>query len=101
MTDHELSLLDVRERQYERVSILAHLHDSFVSAFTYVVPEANKTNKGVVLERYVQLITDALSFYSSEFREEFWNTTDAPQRPLLSGNYIFSDAQQNAATGRK
>jgi cation transport regulator ChaC len=101
ITDDELTQLDIRERQYERVVVQAHLPTSSVSAFTYMVPTATKSTNGIVLARYLALVREGLTNYPSDFRHCFWSSTDTPPGPLIDGSYTFSDAQQNSAAGYK
>lgn len=100
VSDDELARLDIRERQYERITVMAQLAASYVPAYTYVVSVPQKARDGVVLESYFQLVNAALASFSQEFRDDFWESTDIPRQPLQIGSYIFANLQQNAAAGR-
>lgn len=89
VSDEEIVKLDARERPYRRIMVDVDLGDKSVPAFTYMVEEALKSRRGIILERYVSLIKEALLSYSLEFREIFWQTTEEYQKPLIPGIYTF------------
>lgn len=96
----ELEVMDVRERQYERIDATVNVRGQQLSAFTYVVPAEVKTNSGFILNNYMALLTDGLVLWGDDFAKGFWATTDYPRGPFMDGDYCFADKLQNKAAGR-
>jgi hypothetical protein len=98
--DDEWERLDLRERMYERAAVQVELGGKLTSAFTYVVPDDEKINKGIILEGYLNILRQALHAYPDAFKQEFWSSTTKPSQALVSGHYVFRDKDQNQAAGR-
>lgn len=100
LSDHELTAMDLREKGYQRIDVIAQCGTQRLPAETYIVPETAKSSVGAVLEHYVELIETGLSHYRQDFSQRFWSSTDPIPKRRINGEYQFRDPHQSAAAGR-
>lgn len=100
VAEAEWARLDLRERMYERAAVRVEAGGATEAAFTYLIPEGEKRDEGVVLEGYLDILRQALRLYPEDFGREFWAGTDEPARAVVTGDYVFRDQDQNRAAGR-
>lgn len=99
--ESELRMLDIREQGYERCPVeLMCSEGRAIRAFAYMMPDAEKIHKGIILARYKQIIDDALVDYPESFSERFWQDTAPSANQVVEGEYIFQHVEQNKAAGR-
>jgi cation transport regulator ChaC len=101
VAEDEWGRLDLRERMYQRMPVQVAENGEILRAFTYIVPTGEKKHEGVVLENYMEMLRQALRTYPDSFGREFWSSTAEPEVPLVRGNYVFRDNEQNRAAGRE
>lgn len=99
VSQRELAQLDIREKGYERCVVELETPEGLVSGYTYVIPEADKFGHGIILGNYKKIIDEALQELPDSFGAQFWESTLASDVPVMDGNYIFEDCEQNGAAG--
>ncbi len=100
--ERELRMLDTREQGYERCAIELQCGTGDpLAAYAYIIPEAEKIHRGVILARYKQMIDEALQDYPSDFAQRFWQDTLPAANPVIEGEYVFMHRAQNKAAGRR
>jgi len=99
--ERELRMLDIREKGYERCPVsLKCSEGKTIRGYAYIMPEAEKLHQGIILARYKQMIDEALQAYPSSFSNRFWRDTLPSKNPVIEGEYVFADCEQNIAAGR-
>lgn len=101
VSEQELEILDIREKGYDRCVVELELEcGRCMQGFAYVMPDCSKQHEGVIPARYIRMIDEALQAFPSTFAVMFWETTRVSQAPVVDGEYVFENCDQNAAAGR-
>ena len=102
ITDQELELLKLREKNYTCISIKASQAnialDEDIIAFMTTNKEkiAKKADKNCFIPaKYIDILTSAFSSYSQEFIKEYSKCLKDYPFELKQGTYTFSDPVQN------
>ena len=90
---------DEREKQYERKKVTVQTEQGSIDSFAYIAPSHKKTQKGIILQKYLDLVKNAVFQYSLEFQKEYWKSTDQYPPTVIEGDYQFYDPDQNKAAG--
>ncbi|MFT3910969.1 MAG: gamma-glutamylcyclotransferase family protein [Ferruginibacter sp.] len=104
ITDNELSMMKVREKNYDCVDVTALITCDFFSlkshkVVTFIGKQENiiKEDDGncYVFHQYVKKVIKGVHDFGKAFNEEFNQTTMPYSFPTLHGDYQFVDAIQN------
>lgn len=102
ITDEELELLKLREKNYSCITIPASNADIKLDAdmIAFMTTNEEKIAKQgdttcFIPEKYIDLVTKPLQNYSEEFAKEYKKCLVDFPFPLMKGTYKFSDPTQN------
>jgi len=102
ITDEELEMLKLREKNYSCITIPASNADveldSDMIAFMTTNEEKiaqDEDSTCFIPAKYIDLLTEPFKFYSEEFVSEYKKCLEEYPFPLMNGIYKFSDPIQN------
>jgi len=102
ITDEELEMLKLREKNYSCITIPASNADIELDSDMIAFMTTNEEkiakqddNTCFIPAKYIDLLTTPFEFYSEEFVIEYKKCLDDLPFPLMNGTYKFSDPVQN------
>jgi hypothetical protein len=104
IADNELSMMKVREKNYDCVDVTSLIICDSVSFKNHrVVTFVGKTENIIreddgscfVFDQYIKKVIKGVLGFCEKFHEEFTQTTTPHSFPVLYGDYQFADAIQN------
>ena len=104
VTADEYAKLRLREKNYAEVEVSAATVGGDVTAQDTVMTSvgtahhraASPGSEVYVMQRYIDMIREALELLGSTAQEDFGQTTDEASVPVLGGRYTFIDPAQAA-----
>jgi len=106
VNNEELEYLKSREKNYDCVDVstdvvLCNNLIKFDRVFTFVGNETNLINLSesnlFVFKKYIDIVEAGVMAYGQKFYELFQATTDKIEVPLIEGDYLFIDLEQQMA----
>ena len=103
VNNEELEYLKSREKNYDCVDVTTNvkLNDSsikFDKVFTFVGNESNQINLTeinlFIFKKYIAIVEEGVKDFGTEFSELFQLTTGKMEVPLIEGDYLFTDNEQ-------